>query len=77
MFTEKWSAMFRINHIISTTRQQDLYDWREAEMTSKTRNTTRREFLKTSGLIAGTVIFSGFSADGKTPSHRRDRFYRL
>jgi 2,4-dienoyl-CoA reductase-like NADH-dependent reductase (Old Yellow Enzyme family) len=31
-------------------------------MTDKTRNTTRREFLKTSGKIAGTVIFSGLSA---------------
>ncbi|MBW2061205.1 MAG: hypothetical protein JRI95_06525, partial [Deltaproteobacteria bacterium] len=31
-------------------------------MTKKSRNTTRREFLKTSGKIAGTVIFSGLSA---------------
>jgi 2,4-dienoyl-CoA reductase-like NADH-dependent reductase (Old Yellow Enzyme family) len=30
-------------------------------MTEKTGNTTRREFLKTSGKIAGTVIFSGLS----------------
>jgi hypothetical protein len=31
-------------------------------MTGKIRKTTRREFLKTSGKIAGTVVFSGFSA---------------
>lgn len=31
-------------------------------MTEKTKETTRREFLKTSGKIAGTVIFTGLSA---------------
>jgi 2,4-dienoyl-CoA reductase-like NADH-dependent reductase (Old Yellow Enzyme family) len=31
-------------------------------MTEKFKNTTRREFLKTSGKIAGTAIFSGISA---------------
>jgi 2,4-dienoyl-CoA reductase-like NADH-dependent reductase (Old Yellow Enzyme family) len=31
-------------------------------MTAKIRKTTRREFLKTSGKIAGTVVLSGFSA---------------